>query len=302
MELEETGPGKQGLLKQETQYPDSDGEAEDKYFDKNSGSPNRSPNTASPNRSPNRSFEEDPEEERDKVVGATSPPNMSSSGLPTASLHFITIYDKVRTTYFCLSLSEKYTEAKLDLKNLKKSMVEMKIEKREVYRTTNSPDADWTSIFVKGGLYVSALFDKRVPIGERMKLLLQVKKVIQESTKTINLATNSRVVKKSSEAITSCCKTFTETLAATGIDSKLDKQRYSKCFEDLLGEVEITDISEQGYEQEFPVLKDFIDDNYNRFKRLEAWRSGKSKLIVAVFAVVMLLGIVAKFLSMLLRK
>lgn len=294
MELDQTGPGKQGLLKQETQYPDSDGEADDKYFDKNS---------ASPNRSLNKSLEDlDPEEERDKVNGTESPPNISTQGLPTASLHFITIYDRVKTTYFCLSISEKYTEAKLDLKNLKKSMVEMKIEKREVYRTTNSSDADWTSIFVKGGLYVSALFDKRVPIGERMKLLLQVKKVIQESTKTINLATNSRVVKKSTEQITACCKTFTETLAANGIASKLDKERYSKSFEELLGEMDISDITEDGYEEKFPDLKAFIEDNFLRFNRLEAWRSGKSKLIVAVFAVIMLLGIVAKFLSLLLRK
>lgn len=294
MELDQTGPGKQGLLKQETQYPDSDEEVEDKYFDKNS---------ASPNRSMNKSFEDvDPEEERDKVSGTDSPPNISSPGQPITSLHFLTIYDRVRTTYFCLGLSDKYTEAKLDLKNLKKTMVEMKIEKREVYRTTNSADADWTSIFVKGGLYVSALFDKRVPIGERMKLLLQVKKVIQESTKTINLATNSRVVKKSTEEITTRCKTFVDTLAANGIDSKLDKERYSKSFEDLLGEIDITDISEEGYEVKFPDLKDFIEDNLMRFNRLEAWRSGKSKLIVAVFAVIMLLGIVAKFISLLLRK
>lgn len=293
MELEGSKPGKQGLLKQETQYPDSDEEQEDKYFERTGRSPDHTAN---------KSFEEaDPDEERDKMEGLDSPNNVTSPG-GSNSLHFLVIYDKVKTTYFSLCTSNKYTEGSLDLKSLKKTMSEMKIEKREVYRTTNSPDADWTSIFVKGGLYVSALFDKRVLIGERMKLLLQIKKVIQEATKTINLATNSRVVKRSTEEITAKCKDFSEAIAANGFDSKLDKEKYARSFEELLSEVDITDISEEGYEQKFPDLKDFIADNLMRFQRLEAWRSGKSKLIVAVFACLMLLGIIAKFLSLLFRK
>lgn len=294
MELEGSKPGNQGLLKQETQYPDSDDEQDDKYFERKGKSPDHTTN---------KSFEEaDPDEERDKMEGMDSPNMTSTSPGGSNSLHFLVIYDKVKTTYFSLCTSQKYTESGLDLKSLKKTMSEMKIEKREVYRTTNSPDADWTSIFVKGGLYVSALFDKRVQIGERMKLLLQIKKVIQEATKTINLATNSRVVKKSSEEITSKCKAFAEAIAANGLDSKLDKEMYARSFEELLADVDISDISEEGYEQKFPELKEFIADNLMRFQRLEAWRSGKSKLIVAVFACLMLLGIIAKFLSLLFRK
>jgi hypothetical protein len=290
MELEASKPGKQNLLNEEENYDDSNATPEKKKDMEGGNQPSMN--------SPNKSYEEvDSYEERDNVGPVDSPSQRSCK----ISLHFVIIYDRVKTTYLSLPVSGEYTEANLDLKNLKKTMVDMKIEKREVYRTTNSPDADWTSIFVKGGLYVSALFDKRVLIGERMKLLLQVKKVIQEVTKTINLATNSRVVKNSTEAITSKCKAFAETLAACGIDSKLDKDKYSKTFEELLEEVDITDITEDGYEQKFPELKEFIDDNLHRFQRLEAWRSGKSKLIVAVFAGLMLLGILGKLLSYLFR-
>ena len=109
--------------------------------------------------------EQDKEPVEDKVVANGKKDSML--------MHWIILFDKHKNTYYSYDITKKYSEKTPDFVSLRKTLVDLKVnsELNEIFRTTNSEIDDWTSVYSKGGLYVSGLFGRNVGISERIELL-----------------------------------------------------------------------------------------------------------------------------------
>lgn len=81
----------------------------------------------------------------------------------------------------------------------------------------------------------------------------------------------------------------------TSGDAEVDREEFRKSFEQLLAEVEVADIEQLEPDlQQYPSLVKFYVSNINGFRMLDNWSASKSKMIVSLFLVLMLIGILLR--------
>lgn len=221
--------------------------------------------------------------------------DQSPEGIFSNMLHFITIYNKNKTVYLSEVVSEKYRTSNLNLTGLMKSLADLKMQKLDTYRTSNSMTDEWTSIYLTGGMHVSALFSLTISMGERIEMLGKIKKVIGEVSKQINLATNHRVITQCQNQIREICKVFNEQ-DHTPSSLIVDRDLYMLDLEELMADGDISQYADGNVNpNDYPApLKLRLNKQITRFEALENFRAGRSKTIVIIFMAVMAMGVLLK--------
>lgn len=92
-------------------------------------------------------------------------------------LHFLVVFDKSGKTFVSKPISPKYTAKDLDIVALKKTVLELKTklteDEMEFFRSTNSENDEWQTMYSLDGFYISVLFQKegeQIALGSRLNL------------------------------------------------------------------------------------------------------------------------------------
>jgi len=113
----------------------------------------------------------------------------------------------------------------------------------------------------------------------------------------MNFATKSRVMARCKDSIIEACIEFNE------VDhSKSQSATNDGTFEDLLSDLDLTAVegmTDNEYSKDldanqYESLKGFFLKTQHRFTRLETWRTRKSKTVVGVFVLSVIIGIAIK--------
>ena len=102
-------------------------------------------------------------------------------------LHWIILFDKKKQIYVSNEFSPKYQTVSPDLTTLISTLLDLKtsLEPNEIFKTNNSINDGWTTVYQKEGLYISGLFGRSVEISERIELL-NVRPVMILENKKVN--------------------------------------------------------------------------------------------------------------------